>query len=438
MDAEYRAVKEAFVRGHAGCGVGETVAVAAVVPLLSCALCRALARLLLLRRPCAHPAALLALEHTAAVLPPLLALTLLSSRVAELSAALALALLAASALLPRPPRHPRQPRPPAAAAPVRAMLGDVRGMLGLGTALAILAVDFGVMPRRYAKTEAAGASPMDAGVGAFALCSGASLGLGEALAAGRPRGRARQLWAAGVLLALGLGRGLAVRAAAYPEHLSEYGEHWNFFVTLAACTAAAALPLAGRWPGVCAAVLLALHEAALGPGGLRERVLAGGPRGSSLLLRNREGLASLPGYVALVLGARHLARRAGRGQRAPVLLALCAGLAGVALLTPSRVVADAGYVAECAVVCGVAFVVSWAGWELDPASPQTALVRGASDNSLLVFLAANLGTGAVNLLVRSTEQGPVAAFAILYCYSLAVSALCFVLGSRQTRVRWHP
>ena len=52
------------------------------------------------------------------------------------------------------------------------------------------------------------------------------------------------------------------KAAGYQEHVGEYGEHWNFFFTLAAVvalTAAVRLPPAALLPA--GAVVLIMHQA---------------------------------------------------------------------------------------------------------------------------------------------------------------------------------
>lgn len=130
------------------------------------------------------------------------------------------------------------------------------------TVICILAVDFQVFPREFAKAETWGTSlvsaepafatparfvssrltclawagpQMDLGVGSFVF----SLGMTSALPLLRSRHRppfVREVWgttvkSAGVLV-LGLIRVAMVKGVDYPEHVSEYGFHWNFFFTL--------------------------------------------------------------------------------------------------------------------------------------------------------------------------------------------------------------
>jgi phosphatidylinositol glycan class W len=117
-----------------------------------------------------------------------------------------------------------------------------RGGMLLGTALAILAVDFPVFPRTQCKTEVSGTSLMDAGVGAFVFAAGV---------VARDSGHLPPLveaWSAiktaSPLLLLGLARWGSVRAADYHEHVSEYGRDLNFFFILA-LLAVGTVPL--RW-----------------------------------------------------------------------------------------------------------------------------------------------------------------------------------------------
>ena len=183
------------------------------------------------------------------LVPSVLSLTALSTNAAALLAAL-LALVAATTLLPapRPSRHRAAPSaantatsPPAAipsalssslSVSPTAFVSLYRCGLLLSTAVAILGVDFVVFPRRLAKTEQLGVSPMDAGVGGFMFAAALTAPVARRLSFSPSLldSVRRQL----PVLALGGLRLLVVKLANYQEHVTEYGLHWNFFFTLAA------------------------------------------------------------------------------------------------------------------------------------------------------------------------------------------------------------
>jgi phosphatidylinositol glycan class W len=107
-----------------------------------------------------------------------------------------------------------------------------RGSLQFATICAILAVDFPVFPRKFAKTETFGYSLMDTGVGAFVLSSGLVSG---------PRLLSKtaseiSIWKSSkstfFVFLIGLGRMISTKFVGYQEHITEYGTHWNFFFTL--------------------------------------------------------------------------------------------------------------------------------------------------------------------------------------------------------------
>lgn len=121
-----------------------------------------------------------------------------------------------------PPRHP--------------YLSVTRTFVNLFTAIAILAVDFTVYPRRLAKVETYGSGLMDVGVGAFLMAHGVTSP--EAREAGGARRRGylsllghtlRQVLP---LLVFGALRLLSLKSTGYQEHVTEYGVHWNFFFTI--------------------------------------------------------------------------------------------------------------------------------------------------------------------------------------------------------------
>ena len=120
--------------------------------------------------------------------------------------------------------------------PIKPFVTTYRGTMIVATCVAILAVDFHVFPRRYAKVETWGTSLMDLGVGSFVFSAGT--------VSVRPKlkqelsSQAPSFWPTFVsslrhafpLLVLGMIRLYSVKSLDYAEHASEYGfvnHHFN-------------------------------------------------------------------------------------------------------------------------------------------------------------------------------------------------------------------
>ena len=103
------------------------------------------------------------------------------------------------------------------------------------TCVCIYAVDFPIFPRRFAKTETSGISLMDTGVGLVALIIGFSNVNFHDVSRSLSVLSLLKLTAKSTLpcLLVGLLRTVAIKALGYPDHITEYGLHWNFFLTLA-------------------------------------------------------------------------------------------------------------------------------------------------------------------------------------------------------------
>ncbi|KAG5189766.1 hypothetical protein JKP88DRAFT_301252 [Tribonema minus] len=122
--------------------------------------------------------------------------------------------------------------------------------LPMPAVVAILAVDFRAFPRRLAKAEATGVGLMDLGSSAFVFASGLLPPRSTPLASKGTVG----------LAALAGARLVTIKLLGYPEHVSEYGVHWNFFATLLCVRVAVSLwrreGILGL-PGYCMVFLLA-------------------------------------------------------------------------------------------------------------------------------------------------------------------------------------
>lgn len=196
--------------------------------------------------------------------------------------------------------------------PVKPFITTYRGAMMIITCCSILAVDFPVFPRRFAKTESFGTSLMDMGVGSFVFAAGivaARQQLKEEIS-GRPSFDERMKTAlrhSVPLLALGLARLWSVKGLDYAEHVSEYGVHWNFFFTLGLLpiTFAVFQPVLRFTPsyGVLAFVLAICYELVLYiPAGMKAYIILSERKPGDWMSQNREGVFSLAGYFCIFLG----------------------------------------------------------------------------------------------------------------------------------------
>ena len=153
---------------------------------------------------------------------------------------------------------------------------------------------------------------MDMGVGSFVLSLGiiSSAPLIPSLTSARDRFRtSRQLLLSSLkkaipLFALGMVRVVMVKGVDYPEHVTEYGVHWNFFLTLAVMPVFGALcrPFTrfARY-SVLGLIVAVVYQVLLWTTGLEAYVLSDPMPRVGLIEKNKEGLSSLAGYFAIFL-----------------------------------------------------------------------------------------------------------------------------------------
>ena len=199
----------------------------------------------------------------------------------------------------------------------RPFLTHYRGYMMVSTCVAILAVDFPIFPRRFAKTENWGTSLMDLGVGSFVFSAGviSARSLSKDLSDRRTSLLQRLVVSIRKtlpLIALGLIRLWSVKGLDYAEHVTEYGVHWNFFFTLAmlppfmelADTLTGLMPLPRIMTYDILYIIICLtYEMVLASTKLKSYILIS-PRGPDWLSKNREGVFSFSGYLAIFLSGR--------------------------------------------------------------------------------------------------------------------------------------
>jgi phosphatidylinositol glycan class W len=358
--------------------------------------------------------------------------------------------------------------------PKKPFLTTYRGAMLVVTCLAILAVDFKIFPRRFAKVENWGTSLMDVGVGSFVFSAG--------VVAARPilkeklEGKStplntrlyRSIRHSLPLLVLGFIRLYSVKGLDYAEHVTEYGVHWNFFFTLGFLPPFLALfQTAFQYIpsyALLAILLGAFYQIALETTSLKAFILVA-PR-TNLFSQNREGIFSFFGYLSIFLAGlstgmfllpRTLSSATGFQARKRLLITLGAwsglwillfgfttsyhyGLS----LDVSRRLANLPYflwisafnstqiLAFCLIET-VFFPQTYrsvdtsAKVEAEIYKQATSRILEAYNrNGLVVFLVANLLTGLVNLTVPTLHVGNLQAMGILLGYAAVVTG--FAVG----------
>ncbi|KAL9129971.1 MAG: hypothetical protein Q9217_001729 [Psora testacea] len=350
--------------------------------------------------------------------------------------------------------------------PVRPFVSAYRGGMMIITCLAILAVDFKVFPRRFAKVETWGTSLMDIGVGSFVFSAGlvSARPIIQARLASNPSSVSRRLRASCrtmfPLLLLGFIRLYSVKGLDYAEHVTEYGVHWNFFFTLAFLPPFVALcqPL----PTMIRCYMMPyainfIYQILLDSTHLKAYILSA-PR-VDLLSQNREGVFSFWGYLSIFLAGqavgldvlprvpetadasaspyenrKHVIKRLVLWSISwYMLFRLSTGTRFGQRIQPSRRLANTSYVewtawfnsAQILLYCTVeTFLFSGVYSAMDKATETRQANRASSKilnafnkNGLAIFLLANLLTGLVNVTLDTLYMGRVSSMALLGGYA---------------------
>lgn len=267
------------------------------------------------------------------------------------------------------------------------------------------------------------------------------------------------------LFGMGLARLGMVKLSGYHEVVSEYGVHWNFFFTLATVKILGSLissVLPVRRCALYVGIVISLfHQSLLSFGGLMEIVVGReekeGER-ESILDANREGLASVLGYLALYFVGLQMGvvfrKIRGRLKEWFFLLGTCvvwsitfavlALLAEIYIQPPSRRMANLSYglwtayltcqTLTCFLVIEVLQLFGCAmQWPLFSYSEkpfdllEPCALQRINKRGLLHFVVANVATGLVNFCMETQGVDDTSALVILILYSCLLTVIVFVV-----------
>lgn len=361
-----------------------------------------------------------------------------------------------------------------------------RVLVNVKTAISILAVDFSVFPRRYAKTEMYGTGVMDVGVGAFVFANG--LVCPEArrknVSGSKMSHLMKQLLSVWPLFALGVARMASVKLSDYQEHVTEYGVHWNFFFTLAIVRVVASsllviIPVSYSW--LVALLISSCYQFTLETTGLKAFLMHNTDRDRDLIYANKEGIFSVVGYVAIYMAGvqvgLHVMQPRSEVRQwltslSTILMGSCVLYGSVylcqALVEPvSRRMANLAFclwsVAQSLLLMsltGLADLVLLlskrtsgchcipSSWDLcKPKSGSSAeqksddadgmcLIQAVNRNQLLFFLLANVLTGLTNSTIDTLSCSNLFSVCVLLLYMFVNCSLIYVLHIRKITVKF--
>lgn len=338
----------------------------------------------------------------------------------------------------------------------------LRAMINVMTAVCILAVDFKVFPRELAKTETFGFGLMDIGVGMYVFSNGIVYKVNKEQKLNMERVRDVCLSSL-PLVVLGAARFLVTQEIDYQQHVSEYGVHWNFFITLAIIKIIGSLIMdVIKDPEIAkflAITILCCHEMLLHLG-VSRYVLSTKIGRSNFVDANREGIASIPGYIALYLASAYVGsvmrpsaeiQPAKKFIRNAIKLSFIAGVCWKMIYVcedmfgVSRRLANMGYVfwmlslgtTLCVLLMFLEVFIYFVRFE-EPKTPEQimkgddfcipytpVLLEAVNENGLAFFLGANLLTGLINIVFQTMLLEKAAALTIISYYSfiLCVAAV---------------
>lgn len=370
--------------------------------------------------------------------------------------------------------------------PIRPFITIYRGAMMVVTCLAILAVDFRIFPRRFAKVETWGTSLMDVGVGSFVFSAGlvSARPVLQARLAGKTSSFGSQLKSAFraslPLLALGFVRLYSVKGLDYAEHVTEYGVHWNFFFTLALLPPFVAVLQSVSsvvpYMGLGSILISGFYQTLLEFTRLKAYVLAA-PR-TDLLSQNREGVFSFWGYLAIYLAGQALGfdvlprnpsliptTALVSQQRKRLLIRLAAWSAVWVILfysvtsynigfafQVSRRLANQPYVlwvsafncVQITVFClvetlffpGVYMAADRTMERRECDKATSRVLKSFSRNGLVIFLLANLLTGLVNMTLDTLSMSHIGAMNVLVGYAALLTAVAVGLDARNLSIKF--
>ena len=468
--------KEAFVTGHSGSTPGEVLLVCLAAPV-GIFLYNAIQRAMRTKTSSAqtfgtNPSLRIAIESLVLLLPMAICQTNLlypyGLVLLGLECILAMCLhFLSSAETTNGACNRRSENDKAAKKPKLSFLTAYRSTVSYLTFVAILAVDFHVFPRRFAKTETTGYGLMDLGAGSFIVSGGfvSHYARHSVTSASASAYGTESYWKtikptlvrSIPLIIMGMVRLFSTKGLEYQEHVSEYGVHWNFFFTLTVVGIASTMvrfdsiqTLGSVNFKIFPWLLLVFHQVALTKYGMQIYIEDGDRQCAKekaswvcdFFAANREGILGCLGYLSMFFISEDIAQYciwdksfvespSKQGKR----LSICCALLWAALwilvsildVPVSRRSTNASFIIWTLAHNVAILLLIWAAYYLARSRSVSPIFDAVNRHGLIVFILANLMTGLVNITINTLEVGDGQALGVIFVYLFAVGSVALAV-----------
>lgn len=342
--------------------------------------------------------------------------------------------------------------------PIKPYLTESRGYTMISTTFAILAVDFVLFPRKYAKTQEYGYSLMDLGVGMCIL--GSSLTYKYLI-----KNNNKKISISYVLYILrgslpsffiGLSRYILYQFVNYPGETTAYGLEWNFFYTICTVRIVSEIiiiitlsifknkPISVLIMGI---VIICLYQYYLCDENIIQYIFYS-ERNGSFFNRNREGILQCNGYIALNLIGTYFGyliqnyyknnninnkiRDIGIGS----IILICFFISNNYIQFISRRLMNLSYLLYC-LFCYYSIYVVIMYLQLYICNyKESIILKSFNYNMLIVFLISNIFTGYYNINFTTIFMNNRDGYTILVGYMITVVIFSIGLWYKNIKIRF--
>ncbi|XP_056648276.1 uncharacterized protein LOC130452829 isoform X1 [Diorhabda sublineata] len=329
---------------------------------------------------------------------------------------------------------------------------NTRSTINILSVIAILAVDFPIFPSRFAKMDTLGYSLMDTGVGLYVFSNGIvspeSRGLNNPVT--------KSVRGSLPLFLIGSARFVLTELFHYHVPVSEYGRHWNFFITLGVTKLVTSLLLnmfSIENLYINGTLLLLLDQILLS-GGLEKFVFDDFER-DNFFKANKEGIVSSFGFIILYLYSVYfgfILDMKNKNQNffkllkkflIASLICLVFSVCFQQIFGISRRIANAAYVLWI-LFLGIfmtgLFYCLQGIQKVMFVHKNTIFVpyiyEAVNNNGLVFFLVANVLTGVINMTIRTSDVEQYTALTIVVAYMAVNCSIVALMQSRGLRLKF--